>query len=387
MSTATTNTFDELEQALASRGAEQVFTALAEHLKAERRYHELFDLRLTEARHRNGLPLVTTRSLDELPEPLRTQMERAYLDACREVGNLLLESGQVREAWMYLRPVGDKDAVRAALEKLAGEDNYEQIIELAVYEGVAPKLGFELVLNHYGLCNAISMFDAETQNRTRQEKQEIAGLLVRFIHNELMTALQSDIERQQGSPAVEKTIADLVRDRDWLFSADNYHVDTTHLNSVVRFALMVDDPEILRLAVDMCEYGRRLSGQFQFRGEEPFIEMYPTASRYFRALLGEDVDEAVAWFGQKAEEKPVAEVGSGSVEVYVSLLARLGRYEDAMRAAGRLLPPESRGGHFAPSLLELAQAGGRFDALREICRQRGDLLGFVVGLLGEAQPV
>ncbi|HEX3870275.1 MAG TPA: hypothetical protein VHV77_07565, partial [Pirellulales bacterium] len=335
---------------------------------------------------RHGLPLVSTRTLDELPEPLRTKMEQAYLDACREVGSLLLDRGKVRDAWVYLRPVGDKDAVRVALEKLPSDENFESMIELAIYEGIAPKLGFELVLQHYGLCNAISVFEGEMGNRTRAEKQEIAPLLVRYIHDELMASLKADIKRQQGAEPTESTIAEMVRDRDWLFTSDNYHVDTTHLNAIVRFALLVDDPETLRLALDLSEYGRRLSEQFQFHGDEPFVDMYRTSAMFFKAILGEEVDEALQWFAAKAEEKPLEEVGSGPAEVYVGLLARLGRYEDAMRAAARLLPSTARGGHFAPSLLELAQLAGRYDALSDICRERGDLLGFAVALLGQSAP-
>ena len=120
------------------------------------------------------------------------------------------------------------------------------------------------------------------------------------LHNDLMTSLRSDIQRQQGSPAKESTIADLVRERDWLFENDNYHVDTSHLNSVVRFALLIDNPEVLRLAVDLTEYGRRLSPQFQYRGEEPFADAFPTSAMFFRALLGENVEEAVAYFQGRA---------------------------------------------------------------------------------------
>ncbi|HEX4129449.1 MAG TPA: hypothetical protein VHZ24_05355 [Pirellulales bacterium] len=377
-------TFEQLESTFEQGGAEAMFAALAEHLRSERRLHELFDLRLTQARHRAGLPLVAAKSIDDLADPLRSRMEQAYLEACREVGGLLLEKGQLREAWMYLRPVGDKAAMRAALERLSADEQqglYETMIELAVYEGIAPAFGFQLVLKQYGLCNAISMFDAEMQNRSRAEKQEIAGLLVRFIHGELLESLKRDIERQQGQPPHETTIAELVADRDWLFAADNYHVDTSHLNSVVRFALLVDDPEVLRLAIDLTEYGRRLSPQFQFAGEAPFGDPFPTSAMFFRGLLGEQTEEALAWFKAQAEERPVTEAGSGPAEVYIGLLARLGRYDEAIRALAQLLPPESRGGHFAPNLLELAQLGGRYDALREVCRERGDLIGFVVGLL------
>src|SRR5688572_24667313 len=122
--------FDELETQIESGGIGAAFSRLAERLRGERKYHELFDARLMESRHRLGLPVILTASLDDLPEPERTEVEQAYLDACREVGNLLLAEGRIREAWMYLRPVGDKAAVAAALEKIPpGAENFEEIIE------------------------------------------------------------------------------------------------------------------------------------------------------------------------------------------------------------------------------------------------------------------
>src|ERR1700722_4849863 len=111
MTSTTEATFDELESAIKSHGVDGAFDIVAERLKSDKRYHDLFDVRLMQARHRNGLPVILTTTLDELEEPLRSKMEEAYLDGCREIGGLLLDDGQVREAWMYLRPVGDKGAV------------------------------------------------------------------------------------------------------------------------------------------------------------------------------------------------------------------------------------------------------------------------------------
>src|SRR5262245_50619666 len=123
-------TFDDLQTEIASGGPQAVFARLAEGLKADKKYHELFDARLMEARHKLGLPVILTSSLDDLPEPQRTQVENAYLEACREVGGLLLADGRVREAWMYLRPAGEKAAVATALEKLEpAEENVQEVIE------------------------------------------------------------------------------------------------------------------------------------------------------------------------------------------------------------------------------------------------------------------
>jgi hypothetical protein len=326
------------------------------------------------------LPVIITKGLDDLAEPLRTRMEEAYLEACREIGGLLLAEGRVREAWMYLRPLGNKAEVAAALEKLPVDEHYESIVEIALHEGVAPALGFRLVLSHQGICNAISLFDAEMANRPRSERQTVAGLLVSHLHQELLASLKKDIAREQGSPPRESTVADLVAQRDWLFANDNYHIDTTHLSSVIRFAWMVDDPDVLRRAVDLTEYGRRLSAQFQFPGDDPFSDLYPASGRFFRALLGEGVDETLSYFQEQATRAPIEEIGPLPAEVYVSLLARSGRNGEAMDAADQLLPPGTRSTGFAPSMLELARVSGDFERLMRICRQRQDLVGFIAGL-------
>ena len=92
------------------------------------------------------------------------------------------------------------------------------------------------------------------------------------LHDDLLRNLQSEIAKQEGTPPREATIRELVADRDWLFASDNYHIDTSHLHSVVRFARQVTDVPTLRLAADLTEYGRRLSSQYQYPGEEPFTD-------------------------------------------------------------------------------------------------------------------
>ncbi|HEX4149100.1 MAG TPA: hypothetical protein VHY20_08935 [Pirellulales bacterium] len=380
-STTSDPAFDEILSACDSQGLPQAMESLAGRLRSEGRSHELFDLRLMQARHRAGLPVVAVRSLDELPEALRLRVEEAYLEACREVGQLLLDRGRVRDAWMYLRPVGDRAAMSAALAVVPADDHYEEIIEIALHEGVDPELGFRLVLKHYGTCNAITMFESEMANRPRAQRQPIASLLIEHLHQELSASVRSDIERQQGSAPPPGTLGELVARREWLFAEDNYHVDTTHLNAVVRFAHIVDDPPSLRLALDLTEYGRRLSPAYQFPGEEPFVEMYVASAMFFSALLGTEVDAALSYFRRRALECPVAEAGPLAAEVYISLLARLGRPAAAMDAYAELLPQGTRTTGFGPSLVDLASQGGDFQRLADICRQRGDLVGFVAGLV------
>lgn len=382
MTQSGTTAFDELDAELAAHGIEATFEKLADRLRAEGQYHDLFDVRLMQARYRHGLPVIATQTLDELSEPVRSRMEEAYLAACRETGYLLLNAGQVREAWMYLRPLGERAEVAAALRRVpADEKNYDQIIEVALHEGVCPRLGFELVLAHYGTCNAISLFEAHMHHRSREDKRAVAGLLVRHVHGELLANVRADITRRQGRAPEEGTLAALVADRDWLFADGNYHIDTSHLAAVVRFALLLEDPQELAVALDLTEYGRRLDPQYQYPGVEPFVDTYPAHALFFKALLGQEAEQSVAYFRERAESLAGTDVGTGAAEVYIALLARMGRYAEAMEASAHLIPPGTRTAGFAPSLLELARHAGRYDRLKQICRGRGDVLGFVAGLV------
>ena len=59
----------------------------------------------------------------------------------------MLAEGKLREAWMYLRPVGDKAIVAQALAKIEPtDDNVQDLIEIGLHEGVAPALSRRLVL-------------------------------------------------------------------------------------------------------------------------------------------------------------------------------------------------------------------------------------------------
>ena len=170
-------------------------------------------------------------------------MEQAYLEACREVGAALLGAGQLREAWMYLRPVGDNALVAQALAGIEpNEENLSDLIEISLHEGVSVPLGYRLVLEHYGTCNAITMFDSMVAGRPGKDQQAAADLLVRHLHRELLANVRTDIKRQEGTEPPGETLLELVAERDWLFGQHNYHVDTTHLASTVRLARVLEDP-------------------------------------------------------------------------------------------------------------------------------------------------
>ncbi|MEX2026450.1 MAG: hypothetical protein WEH44_04100, partial [Pirellulaceae bacterium] len=335
-----------------------------------------------QVRRKLSLPVTYSSGGDELPEEKRNQLEEGLLAACREVGTLLFKQGKVREGWMYLRPVGErKDAAVLLAGIEPDDDNTEELIEVALHEGVDIGRGYGIVLKSYGTCNAITTYDSSVARRPRTEQVPAAQLLLRQVHSDLVANVQADIGRQEGSQPNETTLKELVEDRDWLFQENSYHLDTTHLAATIRIARVLTDADDLRLALDLTEYGRRLNQQFQYQGDEPFAENYAAHALYFQALLGENLEEALKYFRTKAEMLDPQYQGMVPIETYVDLLARTGRHHEALTEAIRLSPPAAHPVGIAPSLLELAEKAGDYKAFLDYCQQRGDVLGYAAGLV------
>jgi hypothetical protein len=283
---------------------------------------------------------------------------------------------------MFLQPVGDNAAVAAALRNLEpDEDNLDQIVDVSLHAGVDPELGFGLVLENYGTCNAITTFDQVMPGRPLAAQQAAAAMLLRKLHSDLVASVTADVAQQEGRQPRENTLAELLGHRDWLLAENAYHIDTTHLAAVVRFARLLDNPDHLRMAIDLTEYGRRLGPQFQYKHDEPFSDFYPAHALYFRAMLSENVEEAVRYFREKAETLEPRQHGTMAIETYIDLLARLGLSQEAMEASLSLLPHDMPTLGFAPPLFDLCRRAGRFDRLMQHCRERDDLLGYGVALM------
>ncbi|HJN07945.1 MAG TPA: hypothetical protein QF564_04590 [Pirellulaceae bacterium] len=382
MSTTQTE-FDRLEQELANTGVAGVLDQLVSQLREKKKYHELFEALKMRVRHGLGLPITYSESGDELDEPRRNGLEEGLIDACREVGMLLLRDGFAREGWMYMRPVGDRAAVAKELEKIEPtEESVEELIEVCLHEGVDPARGYSLVLEHFGTCNAITTYESSIARHPIPDQRTAAGLLVRHLHGELLSTVQADIAQQEGTEPPETTLAELVAHRDWMFGEHSYHIDTTHLASTVRFSRILEDPELLRLALDLTAYGRRLSSQFQYQGDEPFGDIYPSTAFYLSALLGEGVDEAIAYFRNKVAALDTNEHGSQPMEAFVQLLDRVNRPSEAIDALIDFsAAPQQQDAQVVPILLELSEKMGDFEKVKDLCRKRGDVLGFASSLI------
>jgi len=374
--------FDQLEQQSTSGGVDAVLQHLITSLQQDKKHHELFEALKMQVRHRAGLPLLYGESGDDLDSKQRTLLEDGLLGACRQVGTGLLEDGRVSEGWMYMRPVGDMSAAREMINKIeVQDDNIDEMVEVLLQEGVDPARGFSVVLQNYGTCNAITTFESVMPQKGKADQRAVAQLLLRHVHQELFTNVKADVAGRQDSEPTATTLAELIAGQEGMFGEHSYHIDTTHLASTTRFSRILEDEESLRLALDLTQYGKELHEQFQYEGDEPFTDIYRDHAFYFQALLGENLDEALAYFKDRSDNVDTNQWGTVGIETYIDLLARVGKIEEAIAVTIEKTQPGQRTMGLAPSLLELCERSDNYSPLMDACRGSDDVLGFATGLM------
>jgi hypothetical protein len=216
-----------------------------------------------------------------------------------------------------------------------------------------------------------------------QSRDDCVRLLVRSLHAELLERLKSVIERNEGARPSTDNITALICDRGWLFGDYDYYVDTSHLVSVIQYGASIDDREALSLTHELCEYGARLSSNFQSRGEPPFEDTFRDYGIYTRVLLGKDAEAGIAHFRAKAAfEDEYA--GAHPAQILVRLLVRIARYKEALEVSLAHLRDTSPSELMCPSALQLCHMAGDYDRLRALAREKGDLLSYTAAAL--AQP-
>jgi len=369
----TNNVFELIEQAVRVGGAESGFELLAQKLREDKNYPLLFEVRVIEQRHKMGLPPLRLDGLEDIPAGLRDAYEEALAQAAREVGLLFLSDGDIPRAWPYFRAIGERELVCAAIEKL--ESAEDGVIQIALEERVHSRKGFELLLGRYGICRAITYFE---QYSDRETREQCIILLVRTLHRELIESLQRAIAKRQQGMALPNSVPELIAGRDWLFGDLDYYVDTSHLVAVIRFALDLADPQALRLAIELCEYGKHLSTQFKYRAEPPFEDVYVDHAAYLSALAGENVDACIEHFLAKVR---ASDLDTTPAQVLVALLTRLKRYQEAIDISLEHLSQTAGEQLVCPTIPQLCQLEGDYPRLKQLARERGDLLSFLAATL------
>jgi hypothetical protein len=376
--------FDMLDRAYQAEGPGAAIDRLIAMLEESGPPRALLDALLLKARFELGLPPIQDGSMSALPEPVRTRFEDRYVEAIRHVGAKLLASGDIPGAWPYYRVIGEKEPVAAAIdayEPAEGDDRLGQIVEVAFNQGAHPRKGWELILQHYGACSAITAFEhLPADDATRIP---CATSLVRHLHEQLTFSLRAEIARRgQVVPPEGTSVPGLMSGRPWLFADEAYHIDVSHLAAVVRMAPLVTDPDTLRLAVELAEYGRNLSHRHRYEGDPPFEDVYEDHRVYLRALIGEDVEAAVAHFRAKlVSPEQDADPDPAPAQALVRLLERLGRVEEAIAVAAEHLAGVPEAFLSCTPLPVLCQRAGRLDLLAKSAQDRGDPVQYVAAIL------
>lgn len=376
--------FSELDQAFQSGGAPAAFTTLIERLGAGRHYSHRFEARLMQKRHQLGLALTSNGPGSEIPEKHRASWDATVTAAAREAGEAYLREGEIARAWPYFRALGDQQPVKDAIEKLPIENAADEVIDVALYQGVHPERGYAMVLATHGSCRAITTFDQYPYPESREAALDI---LTRALHEELSANLARAIEKQEGSvvAAAGPSIAEMIAGRDWLFGEYDYYIDTSHLLSALRFAVESNSPAVWRRALDFAEYGRKLAPMFHYAGDPPFEKPYLDHAMFLRGLLGIDVDASIAHFKEIARTVDPERIGTYPAQVLVRYLIRLGRPQEAIEVFEQYLTEADPQYLTCPNLTQLCQLAGDHDRLRRVARDREDVLSYVAGHLLKAE--
>jgi hypothetical protein len=383
----THNLFEELSHVHETSGTASAIHELIETLTAEKNYDRLFEAMLLKHRFEMGLPLAQPTSLD-VPEECRQEFEDHYIETAREVGELFLKDGNIPRAWPYLRTIGDTAKVRDALDKLVpqreADEQTEKCISIALHEGAHPVKGLEMLLRSYGICNTITTFDQALQQSlfTPEDQRRAAAMLVREIYQDLTYTLGREVSQKIAMAPPAESVRELITGRDWLFENQNYHIDVSHLNSVVRFAraFSPDTPELSQV-IELCEYGSKLSPQFQYPGDPPFDQFYPAHLHFFKALAGDDAEDHLKYFRDRLESEPDEQDKPFLAIVLVDLLMRLKRLDEAVDAATPHLCQVNDLSQHGFSYAKLCQQAGRFDAWQAACEKLGDHVGYTAAMI------
>lgn len=380
----TESDFGQLDELYGTGGEEAVFAGLIETLRDRKDYHKLFDTLLIRKKRAMKLPISRPTSLDDVPADQRKEVEATYVEAAREVGELFLADNDIPSAWMYLQVIREPDKVKEAIDQLPlssdVDEKSEEVTRVALFERVHPVKGVQMMLRSHGMCNTITSLDQAMPSLSAEQRRQCANVMVRELYDDLTETVRRNV--QQRIPTIEPNagLRELITGRDWLFEGGNYHTDVSHLNSVVRFARSLDPAdEELKLALELCEYGRQLDEPLRYPGEPPFEDFYEAHRHFFRILAEQDREASLDYFRKKLADEPDEHDKPLLAYVLVDLLMRADHLDEAVDVGTTYLA--NLGDDVGFSLADLCREANRFDRLKQVARDKGDLVGYAAALV------
>ena len=367
------DTLAQLDAVLGGGDAARGVEFLINRFREEREWPLLFEARLMKKRLEMGLPMIQTQDPSEFPAALRAEYEQAMVEAAREVGHGFLEAGNIPRAWPYFRAIGEPGPVAEAMDRAKpAEEEVEAVIAIAFQEGVAPAKGLEILLEAHGMCRALTTFGMYA---VPKDREKCIALLVRELHAEVVLRMGNEIEARDGTRPATKNLIEMMEGRPELFGEYDYYVDTSHLVTLLPYALEVESKETLGLFHELCAYGKKLAPCFQSKGQSPFENPPVDYGEYVLAMLGNNVEARIGHFRKIVEESDVERVGTAPSQLLVNLLVTLGRFSEALDVAMEHLRNERD--LACPSPIQLCRMAGDYERLKELARERNDLLSYV----------
>ena len=369
-----------------SAAPDSVLDAVERALLAQKDYHRLFDAKLIRVRKELGLPITQPTSLKEIPAEHEKTFREAYTKAARETGQLFLDGGQLADAWAYFRTIQETEPVRQAIAKQVSEipaepgPHLDELLNLALYEGAHVVEGLKLLLKTHGVCNTVTAMGQLLAQMTADERRQAAAVMVRTIYSDLQHNVRRDVEKRQPTVKPDLSLGELVRGREFLFSEGAYHIDVSHLHSIVSFArhLQRTDPE-LKLAIELCQYGAQLAEQLRYPGDVPFDDYYVANEWFLKAVAGVQVEESLQYFIDRLNQEPEDADKRMIAFVLVDLGQRVDRVNIALDAAARYVSRLEDPNGF--SFTAFCVNARRLDLLESAARENDDVLGLVTVLL------
>jgi hypothetical protein len=384
--TLSPETYDRLRRTLAAKGPAAAVDQLCADLRELGDLNALFYALLMKKRVELGVTPFPTGASADMPPETHAAYEQAIREAGRLVGGEFLKQNDLRKAWFYFNMLGEADPVREYIDRYqpTDADDVQPVVEVGLYHGVHPAKGFDLVVERYGICNAITTYSGQDFSRSPGAKQHCIRSLVRSLYAQLLDRLKADVESRGGMVPANATIGQIVESHPELFEEGAYHIDTSHLSSVVQFSLELDASPERKRARELCAYGEKLSDSFKFASDPPFEKTYADYKVLLDVLDGHNVEAGLKHFREKID--PAAAEGSTfPAEVYVNLLLKLDRKAEALAVAKKYLTGENRQ-LSCPGVYELCQQAGDFGGLADAARTRGDGVNFLAGLIAGKTP-
>lgn len=372
-----------------STSAAALLDAVERTLLTRRDYHRLFDTKLIRVRQGMGLPITQPTSLKDIPEQHEAAFREAYTNAARDVGQLFLKDGQLADAWAYFRTIHETEPVREAITNRVAEmpsepgPQLDETLNLALYEGAHIVEGLKLLLKTHGTCNTVTAMGQLLAQMSPDERRQAAAIMVRNIYGDLQQSIRRDLERRQQVLAADMSLGEMIRGREFLFADAAYHVDVSHLHSIVSFArhLHRGDPELV-LAIELSQYGEQLAEHLRYPGDVPFDDYYVANQNFLKAVAGIDADESMAYFiGRLLEEPDLADKRMIAF-VLVDLGQRVDRVNMALEAAAPFVSKLEDPSGF--SFTAFCVSAGRLDILEAAARENDDVLALATAELSRS---